>query len=181
MKAQQKIFAALLLCFSLALAVHAQVNIHQPKVVIPANETKLKALAIDFADALVRNEIEKARSLMHPDFVIYGADVDSLDRDGYLKLWKGYHAEATELGIPEGSVMAIRIEEGTEVGDWAALYGMAQWTPTGRDRPVSSWMHMLIKVENGQVARIYNFEDQLSILMQMGYQVVPPDASASKN
>jgi ketosteroid isomerase-like protein len=182
MKTPLKILLALLLLSALASVSRAQVvNIEQPKVSIPSNEAQLKTLAIDFAKSLVTNDIETARSLMHPDFVIYGADTDSLNRDGYLDLWKRYHAEASSLGIPQGSVMALQIEEGPEAGDWAAFYGMSQWTPTGMQHPVSSWMHMLIRVEDGKVLRIYNFEDQLSILTQMGYQVVPPDMSTAKN
>lgn len=182
MKMSRKMIVVLVLLMSqLSMSRAQQVNIEQPIVSIPANEAQLKALAIDFSTALVTHDLETARSLMHPDFVIYGVEADSLNRDGYLDLWKRYHAQATSHGIPQGSVMALQIEEGSEAGDWAAFYGMAQWTPTGMQHPVSSWMHMLIRIEAGQVIRVYNFEDHLSILMQMGYQVVPPDMSAAKN
>lgn len=124
-------------------------------------------------NALQQGDAETARQYLHEDFYILGMDSDTVFRDGYIKIWQGY-AQENESAQAEGWATATRIPSGEMKGDWVMAWIGAQWTLKGSDHPIYSWEQQTAKIVDGKLKYAYHFQDGLSILMQMGYQILPP-------
>lgn len=167
----------LLVVFSFGLK--AQVQLFPMTINAPANSAELTGIGITYVESLVKGNFKSAEEVMASNFMVYQAGGDSLTKEALIKTWKGYHAEATALTFTNGEVVAMNVKEGPSKGDWALIWGLASWTPNVTKQPIFSFTHMALQIEKGKVIRGYQFEDNLSIMMQMGYQLVPP-ATASK-
>lgn len=153
----------------------AQVNLDITKTRIPANDQEIKELAHTFLTHLVQGNMDHAGDLLSNEFQNFGSE-KPMNKANFLKMWKTYHDEATDLAIKEGGLMAFEIVDGSEKGTYAGVYGLMTWTPKQTQKPVNIWGHMMIKVENGKISQIYDFQDNLSSMMQMGFTLTPPSA-----
>ena len=52
-------------------------------------------------------------------------------------------------------------------------YMLSQWTHKESGNTISAWMHSTVRIEDGKIRRIYHFQDNMAILGQMGFKVVP--------
>jgi ketosteroid isomerase-like protein len=157
----------------------AQVELTTVEYEIPENKDQLVTLASDFYDALIGGDFDKMASLMSDDFQILGTGPEPLGKKDYIELWKSYHRDGDVHGISDGNIIPIQANNGGLEGPALLAWGLASWTPRGADKPIFSWMHMAMRVKNGKINLIYNYQDQLPILMQSGFKVVPPAAQSS--
>ena len=164
---------AIIAIFSTAFSF-AQVNFTSMDYSIPKNQAQLITLGNDFFHSLVSGDFEKVSSLMTDDFQVFGNGPQPLDKQTFIDVWKGYHKDGTSHGISEGQIFAVNIKEGPLAGPVILMWGAASWTPNGADKPIVSWVHNVMQVKDGKIGLIYHHQDQLSILMQMGFTVVPP-------
>lgn len=159
--------------------LQAQVAISPMPVQALSTDSPTYQVAQQALTAAISGDTETLEGLLHPDFVAYGADTDSLDREGYVNLWKGYHAGAHDLGISQGQMFAVDTEAIPSIGSAAMFWGLAQWTPNEAPQPVYAWTHMVIGISEGKVRLLYNFQDQLAVMMQAGFTLVPPGGNDS--
>lgn len=166
------IIAGLLLAFC-SLSGFSQVNLQHKQTRIPANEQEIKTLTHTFLNHLVTGKIDQAGELLSPDFSNFASE-KPMDKANFLSMWEGYHKTSTDASIKEGGLMAFEILDGPEKGTYAGVYALTSWTPKQTQKPVNVWSHMMLKVENGKISQIYEFQDNLSSMMQMGYTLNPP-------
>lgn len=169
-------FFLVLMAMIFSVGVQAQTNIQHMEAMIPKDADKIYEDVNSFFTALVVGDFDKAQSYLHKDFVIIGAAPDSMNAAGYLDLWRSYHAEATDLAIVDGYLTPIEFKEGLNNGKAALIWGAATWTPKTTKTPVYSWMHAAVSFQDKKIRRIYYFEDNLAVMMQMGYSLVPPSS-----
>lgn len=165
----------LILCvliFSFLLA-SAQVKLEKTQIKIPENSEELQTLGLDFISKLVQGQLDGAGALISDEFLYFNSE-KPLKKDAFLALWKSYHADASELGIKEGGIMSLEIVDGSEQGQYVLIYGLQSWTPNSTKKPVSSWGHLMIKIQEEKISQVYEFQDNLSIMMQMGFSLNPP-------
>lgn len=182
MKTILKNTVLVLVSFFFLNSVMAQVNLDRMAYSTPANKAEIEEMGLKFANAMISGDFETMKSLMGDNFVIYGVSKDSLDREGYIDLWKGYHAEASNHAIPEGGVFALEFtgnQQGMD-GTWLMVYALATWTPNQTQKPVYSWVNMTMKVEKGKFTTAYNVQDNLAVVLQSGFQLVPPSTASNK-
>ena len=168
---------ALLLALLAPLSLLAQVDITpMPAQLLPA-EGPAYAAAHHLLEAAVTGDFDQMRRLLAPDFLAYGASPDSLHAEAYVQLWAGYHAEATGLALSQGQMFAISTEALPGIDAAALFWGVAQWTPQGAPQPVYAWTHLVIGLSGDQVKLVYTFQDQLPVMLQYGFSLVPPSGS----
>ncbi|MEZ4828035.1 MAG: nuclear transport factor 2 family protein [Bacteroidia bacterium] len=167
------VFTAILI-FTFSTGLRAQVQLFPMSINAPVNNAELVGIATQYVESLVKGEFKAADALIASNFMIYHAGGDSLNKEALIKIWKSYHADATGLSFTNGEILAMTIKEGPSKGDWALIWGLASWTPNVTKQPVYSYTHMALQIEKGKVIKSYQFEDNLAVMMQMGYQLVPP-------
>ncbi|MDX2249889.1 MAG: nuclear transport factor 2 family protein [Bacteroidia bacterium] len=179
MKTFAKNLLATIFTFTFFAPVWAQVQLYPMSINSPANSAELNAIATQLVESVVTGNLQKTEALLSNDFMIYFSGGDSLTKEGFIKMWKGYHADATGHSFTNGEVVAVSVKEGPSAGDWALVWGLTQWTPNTTQSTIYSYVHLSIQIKKGKVTRCYQFQDQLPIVMQLGYQLIPP-ATASK-
>lgn len=153
----------------------AQVNLDYTPTRIPGNEQGIKEIAHQLLSHLVSGKLDQAGELLTTDFQNFASE-NPINKTAFLDMWKDYHANATDLNIKEGGLMAFEILEGSEKGIYVGMYGLMGWTPKQTQKPINVWGHLMLKIENGKISQIYEFQDNLSSMMQMGYTLTPPAA-----
>jgi hypothetical protein len=122
---------------------------------------------------LLNGNYDQAYAVLAEDFYMLGEGPDTLRRDGLIELWKGY-ASQNESQSGQGWATSLDLSSPDLNGTWVMAWLHGQWTMKGTDQPIHSWVHQAAQVEDGKIKVIYQFQDNLAVLMQMGFQVVPP-------
>lgn len=118
---------------------------------------------------------------MAEDFQLIGLGEKPLDKAAYVGIWKRYHEQAHDLGIKELVLVPMKMTQNGQEQDVILAWGEARWTPHQMEKPIVSWMHMVMIVKDGKLSLIYNFEDQLPQMLQMGFTLTPPTGYQGDN
>ncbi|RMG72960.1 MAG: nuclear transport factor 2 family protein [Bacteroidetes bacterium] len=171
--------SSLLVLFALAIIPQLQAQVHtyymEPTVI--TNEA-IPQLVQDWFTAKLSGDFEEMATYMADDFQVFGTDEQAMNKEAYINLWKGYYAENESQGIQSGGYFAVSFDEGEMAGDWVVYTGQATWTPKGGNQVVS-WFCQMVKVENQKIVLSYHFQDNLPIMMQMGFSLQPPAQAAN--
>lgn len=169
------VFMVVVCLLTISSPVFSQSNVEMLQPTIPENNTELATLVDDWFHAKVSGDFEEMKSLMAEGFMIYGTDAKPMGRDEYIGLWKSYGEFNTSQSLLSGGSFAVTFPDGEMKGDWVYYTIEASWTPQGMEEPIVSWATLIVKIEDRKVAMAYHFQDNLPIMMQMGYTLSPPD------
>lgn len=159
-------------------SLSAQVNIETPNTKVGSKANS--ELAKNFLTHLLTGNFAKAQTFMHDDF--YAQDSgspDSMNTEALIDRWKGYRTESHSNGF-NGSMTSIDVLDGPQKGSWAMTWGLAQWTGNEADQPTFSYTHIGFRIKDKKIHRMYVYQDNLSIVMQNGFTLIPPKGSSGK-
>ena len=174
------IHISLLLGFSLLLTLSASAQLTPIRIQAEIGNSENQALVESFFAALLASDYEKAESFLAPGFIYYASGGDSLDSQGMIGMWKGYDQTSSEDAATLFTT-SMNVPQGAFTGDFVLSWLDASWKDhTSGDR-VSSWIHEIAQVKDGKIQLIYNYQDNLAIMMKSGFTLSPPaSASAEK-
>ncbi len=175
MKTISRIITAVVFLLTICTATFSQSNVEIMQPTIAAQNVELSTLVDNWFHAKVSGDFTAMKRMMAESFVIYGTEEKPLNRDEYVALWKSYKEYNSEQSLLSGGAFAVTFPEGEMEGDWVYYSVEASWTPKGMETPIVSWATMIVKVENGKIVMAYHFQDNLPIMMQMGFTLTPPD------
>ncbi len=139
------------------------------------NSTANGDLVNQWFQSKLAGDFATMESLMSEDFVIMGVDGNpTLSRAEYVETWKGYGQGNSEQGLSQAVAIPIHIKEGEMAGEWVIFTGEASWTPQPTGQEIISWFTTYAKIENGKIVLAYHFQDNLPVMMQMGFTLTPP-------
>lgn len=151
---------------------------------IPAQLSEQSQTNIELYDqwmtALISGEFVEAGSLMSQEFTTEEKAGTYISKAEFLDIWESYHTTAHSH---EGQIRAISlgVGEGAYEGEWILAWGTAIWTPNQQTDPIESQLHQVVKIENGKIAMLYTYQNELPILLQMGAQLsLPEEASRGR-
>ncbi len=157
-------------CYFVFLLVFVMVGCQRaPTDVTTAN----KEVVREFFAALDAQDFNALSDLLIEDFVAHPADgTDRVGRDTVFELIRGFYSSfpdythSIEVMIAEGDLVAARINYGgTHQGDFRGV------APTGK--PVDYNGMFMLKVVDGIVTEAWSIDDNLSLMSQLGMELVP--------
>ena len=169
-------FLALLLGFSLTgLSTWAQ---NTPMTTNPNAQRDIQLVSNYVTALTVTGDQEKARGLVNPTYMAYGpGGADSANIEKVLTTYQMSQKFQTNRKI-QFSAQSFRITSGDMKGDWVSLWGNYTYTDTHTPagQTVTFPYQYTAKVDNGKIVSDRLYFDQLSLLTQFGFKLIPPGA-----
>jgi ketosteroid isomerase-like protein len=167
---------AFLLVFTVNKAGAQDKPVHQ-KDMIGENPTadQDNMTVTNFSNWLVGGDVDKAATLLAPNFKAYGpSPSDSGNTEALVKNWKANYTMQTNRKV-NFVLQSFRVKSGDFKGNWVAAWG--DYTFTSNGKTVTFPYHCAYHLTNGKIdiSRIYY--DNLYIVQQLGYKVTPPSGS----
>lgn len=170
-----RIFTAVVFLFTICSTTYSQSNVKIMQPSIAEDNIEIATLVDNWFHAKISGDFEAMKGMMAESFMIYGAEEKPMSRDEYVTLWKSYNESNSEQSILSGGSFAVTFPDGEMKGDWVYYTIQASWTPKGMEDAIVSWATTMAKIEEGKVAMAYHFQDNFSIMMQMGFTLSAPD------
>lgn len=137
-------------------------------------------LAEDFYTAMIGQDYASVQSMLAPDFTYYASGGDSLNAEGLIGMWKGYE-ETSHNSQAVIFSSSMNVPQGPFMGEYVLAWLQASWIDNATGQETGAWIHEIIKINDGKIELMYNYQDNLSIVLQSGFTLTPPaSASAEK-
>lgn len=167
--------ASLLFIGAVAQAQNAPASTLRYKDVVvdnPNAEADMKVVG-DFVNALMTEDLTKARSLMASNYMDYGPGyADSANADQVIKSWtENYKVEKNRK--VSSLMQTFRVNSGPQKGDWVSIW--LTYTATVNDKPIVMPLYAVLKLADGKVVWQRDYFDNMSVAKQLGYKVTPPE------
>lgn len=142
---------------------------------ISANEEANIQMAIDFVNASVSGDGDKARTIASSEYWDYGpGGKDSLNLDDFLAAWAETAAARTEQDPGIMMTTSLMVNEGDLAGDWVNMWG--NYSAKQGDYTFSVPWHRVFFIVDGKIVMSRAWYDRLASGMEMGvYQAVPQE------
>ena len=170
-------FTALLFIFLSGSSASAQqaAKRHADVVSISPDADRNIATGINFVKAVTGGDWAKAQTYMAPGFMHYGPGAaDSANVEQYAKIWQENYTtqKNREVSITAGTSMQVK--EGPQKGDWVLIWCdyKALFTDTGKTAGMP--VQLTLQLKDGKVAVEQSYYDTGSMMMQLGWTLIPP-------
>jgi ketosteroid isomerase-like protein len=177
-----KCFFAVLCCTTFLSLSTAQTPTPQPSykdnvVQNPNAEADMKVVG-DYVKALVSGDLDKAKSLLAPNFIGRGpSQLDSANTEKTVANWQANYKIQSDRKV--GFVTQThKVLSGNYKGTWVSLWGT--YTFTQAEKTIALPFQLTTKVADGKILSDRIYFDNLSVVRQLGYKLTPPDAAAKK-
>lgn len=142
---------------------------------ISANEEAHIQMAIDFVNASVGGDADKARAMAHSEYWDYGPGAkDSMNLDDFLSAWAETSAARTEQDPGIVATTALTVNEGDLEGDWVNMWG--NYSAKQGDYTFDVPWHRVFLIQEGKIVMSRAWYDRLTSGLEMGvYQSVPTE------
>jgi hypothetical protein len=136
------------------------------------------AIVRSYKDAIEANDPAKMDSLLASNYRGYGPSVvDSVNKEQALDNWK-YNTEnlyeSFKFSRLQNIAKTVGENEEAEPGDWVITWAFLTIKYKDGRGPVSLWVNVEYKIENGKIAQSRTFYDEADILRQLNYTIEPP-------
>jgi len=169
MKTLKILALAVVLCTG-QITIAQEMNFNEVVTQNPTAEEDLKVVA-DYLDALVNNNLYKAKSLLADDFSGSGpSDGDTETKEDVIENWTQIHKLRTNQNN-EYVVNTWRVLSGEYEGDWVSIWGTYSFTENDID--INLPYHLTAKVENGKIQNSIIYYNSLAVAQKMGYELTP--------
>ena len=165
---------AILLCPIALTTAHAQAKPPTYRDMVgdnPNAEADIK-LVTDYVHALAAGEIDKAMTMLAPDYKGRGpGPEDSADVQKTAASWK---TNMTTQKDSKASFVAetFNVKSGENAGHWVATWGSYTFTQDGKT--VSFPYQYTAHIKNGKIDRDAVYYDQSYIMKTLGFTITPP-------
>ncbi|MEM9326556.1 MAG: nuclear transport factor 2 family protein [Bacteroidota bacterium] len=140
------------------------------------SEGKNLAVVQAYVDAVKNEDFDKMQSLLADDYLGLGPSLgDSINKEGALASWK-YNSENLyeSMDFELTQLLETSVAEGPAQGDWVSNWSLVTITYQDGRGPVSLWVNVVYKIENGKIARSRTFYNEADVYEQLGYRIFPP-------
>lgn len=136
------------------------------------------AVVRSYKDAIEANDVAKMESLLASNYKGYGPSVeDSVNKEQAISNWK-YNSEnlyeSFKFSRIQNIAKTVGENEEAEPGDWVITWAFLTLKYKDGRGPVSLWVNVEYKIENGKIAQSRTFYDEADILRQLNYSMEPP-------
>jgi ketosteroid isomerase-like protein len=124
--------------------------------------------------AYAKGDWEVLGALMDPKAVCYYfRGVDSIPMHRVLELWQQDRVNIDSISVKKGAWLPLKIPDGSLAGNY--VFQWNQQTVYYKDgKSVFLPYHTVNKVEKGRLKSVHFFYDQMKVMAQLGYKVIPP-------
>ena len=140
------------------------------------SEGKNLAIVQAYVDAVKGGDFETMESLLADNYLGLGPSVgDSINKEAALASWK-YNRENLYESINYDLMQLLEtpVSEGPAKGDWVSNWSLVTVVYKDGRGPVSLWVNVVYRIENGQIARSRTFYNEADAYAQLGYRIFPP-------
>ena len=136
------------------------------------------AIVRNYKDAIEANDVAKMESLLASNYKGYGPSVsDSVNKEQAIENWK-YNSEnlyeSFKFSRIQNIAKTVGENEEAEPGDWVITWAYLTLKYKDGRGPVSLWVNVEYKIENGKIAQSRTFYDEADVLRQLNYTIEPP-------
>lgn len=136
------------------------------------------AIVRSYKDAIEANDVAKMESLLASNYKGYGPSVeDSVNKEQAIENWKQNSEnlyESFKFSRVQNIAKTVKENEEAEPGDWVITWAFLTLKYKDGRGPVSLWVNVEYKIENGKIAQSRTFYDEADILRQLNYSIEPP-------
>lgn len=145
----------------------------------PTAERDIQAVST-YVNAMVTGEQDKARALLATNFKTFGpGPLDSADVEKLMNSWQENYKTHSNRKV---SMLwqTFRVVTGDLKGNWVSVWGNYSGTINGKEImvPFHNACHLN---DEGKIDREFTYFDNLSILMALGFKLVPPKQPKKQN
>ena len=174
-------FTAILIALFISAAhlVQAQMPAQPTKDMMAENPTAEADMKLvkDFVNTLVADDLVAAKTFMADNFMNYGPGVsDSSALEATLTDWKTFNKSNLNPKFPF-IMQTFSVLSGRLKGNWVSLWG--NYSATIKEKAVSQPVYSVFRVVGGKIISERDYFDNLSIMKQRGFSVIPPKHSVS--
>ena len=168
MKTLKTLALAVVLCIG-QITIAQEMNFNEVVTQNPTAEEDLKVVA-DYLDALVNNNLDKAKGLLADDFSGSGpSDGDTETKEEVIENWTQIHKLRTNQNN-DYVVNTWRVLSGEYEGDWVSIWGTYSYTENDTD--IKLPYHLTAKVEDGKIQNSIIYYNSLAVAKKMGYELI---------
>jgi hypothetical protein len=136
------------------------------------------AIVKSYKEAVETNNVSRMDSLLADNYKGYGPSVsDSVNKAQALDNWK-YNAEnlyeTLQFSRIQNIAKTVGENEEAEPGDWVITWAFLTIKYKDGRGPVSLWVNVEYKIEDGKIAQSRTFYDEADVLRQLNYTIEPP-------
>ena len=167
--------AIVIALFSVTTPCQAQTPAYKDNIIQNPNaEADIKVVG-DYVKALVSGDLDKAKSLLAPNFMGRGpSSLDSANTEKTMTNWQANYKVQSDRKV--GFVtQSHKVLSGNYKGTWVSLWGT--YTFTQMEKTISIPFQYTAKVADGKIVRDTIYFDNLSVVRQLGYKLTPPEAA----
>ncbi len=169
MKTLKTLALAVVLCIG-QITIAQEMNFNEVVTQNPTAEEDLKVVA-DYLDALVNNNLDKAKGLLAADFSGSGPSAgDTETKEEVIENWTQIHKLRTNQNN-DYVVNTWRVLSGEYEGDWVSIWGTYSYTENDTD--IKLPYHLTAKVEDGKIQNSIIYYNSLAVAKKMGYELTP--------
>ncbi|MEO6232725.1 MAG: hypothetical protein ABJB11_10720 [Ferruginibacter sp.] len=129
-------------------------------------------LVTDFINALVANDLDKAKSVLAGNYMGYGpGPADSANAEQVIASWKENNSRNDNRKVGFLSE-TFNVTSGEQAGHWVSTWGNYSFTQNGKE--VKFPYQYTAHVKDGKITADFVYYDNLYILKTLGYTITPP-------
>ena len=140
------------------------------------SDGKNLAIVQQYVDAVKNNDLDAMGALLSDNYLGLGPSVgDSTNKQLALESWQ-YNSENVYESISYDmmQLLEVSVPDGPAKGEWVANWSLVTIMYKDGRGPVSLWVNVVYKVEDGKIARSRTFYNEADVYSQLGYRLFPP-------
>lgn len=140
----------------------------------PNAEADMKLVG-DYVRSLVSGDLDKAKSLMDPNYIGRGPSrIDSANVEKTLSNWRANYKTQTDRKVTFVT-NTHKVLSGGFKGVWVSLWGNYTFTQAGKT--ITFPFQLTSKVADEKIMSSIIYFDNLYVATQLGFKLTPPDAT----
>ena len=139
-----------------------------PYEVSPNEEANMK-LVTEFIDALLSNDMVKAKSMVSDDFMDRGPSAkDSANIDQVTARWAATDSLRSNQDSGIFAANSLQVNDGPYTGDWVSVWGNYTADLNGSDYKYDVPWHRVFQIADGKIVFTHVWYDSLAIALDLG-------------
>ncbi|MBC7885605.1 MAG: nuclear transport factor 2 family protein [Saprospiraceae bacterium] len=129
----------------------------------------------DFVKSLVSGDLDKAKSLMDPNYIGRGPSrIDSANVEKTLTNWQANYKTQTDRKVTFVT-QTHKVLSGVFKGEWVSLWGNYTFTQAGKT--ITFPFQLTSRVADGKIMSSIIYFDNLYVATQLGFKLTPSEST----
>ncbi|MBK8623987.1 MAG: nuclear transport factor 2 family protein [Saprospiraceae bacterium] len=163
------IFSVFFSTISMSQTTYKEVIVENPNA-----DADIKIVG-DFVKSLVSGDLDKAKSLMDPDYIGRGpSSIDSANVEKTLTNWQANYKTQSDRKV-RFVTQTHKVLSGVFKGEWVSLWGNYTFTQAGKT--ITFPFQLTAKVADGKIMGSQIYFDNLYVATQLGFKLTPSEST----